>query len=341
MNVQSPKDKLQAKDYATDQEVRWCPGCGDYAIVKAMQNTMAEIEAKPENTVFISGIGCAARFPYYMATYGFHTIHGRAAAIATGTKLTNPDLDIWVISGDGDALSIGGNHLFHALRRNIDLQYILFNNEIYGLTKGQYSPTSKVGTRSPSTPMGSLDNPASATEFALGCGARFVARGIDTKQKHLPEVFKRARDHKGASFVEVFQNCIVYNDGVYGHFTDKTVADDQQIVCRHGEPLIFGKDSDKGLRFLPEKLKLEVIDIGKDAKTIDDVLIHDETNKLMAQLLASLKSPDFPTAIGVLYCEPGPTYDDEVKKQLEAEIGGKSDADFNEILKSGSTWAVD
>ena len=341
MNVQSPKDKLQAKDYATDQEVRWCPGCGDYAIVKAMQNTMAEIEAKPENTVFISGIGCAARFPYYMATYGFHTIHGRAAAIATGTKLTNPDLDIWVISGDGDALSIGGNHLFHALRRNIDLQYILFNNEIYGLTKGQYSPTSKVGTRSPSTPMGSLDNPASATEFALGCGARFVARGIDTKQKHLPEVFKRARDHKGASFVEVFQNCIVYNDGVYGHFTDKTVADDQQIVCRHGEPLIFGKDSDKGLRFLPEKLKLEVIDIGKDAKTIDDVLIHDETNKLMAQLLASLKSPDFPTAIGVLYCEPGPTYDDEVKKQLEAEIGDKSDADFNEILKSGSTWAVD
>ena len=341
MNVQSPKDKLQAKDYATDQEVRWCPGCGDYAIVKAMQNTMAEIEAKPENTVFISGIGCAARFPYYMATYGFHTIHGRAAAIATGTKLTNPDLDIWVISGDGDALSIGGNHLFHALRRNIDLQYILFNNEIYGLTKGQYSPTSKVGTRSPSTPMGSLDNPASATEFALGCGARFVARGIDTKQKHLPEVFKRARDHKGASFVEVFQNCIVYNDGVYGHFTDKTVADDQQVVCRHGEPLIFGKDSDKGLRFLPEKLKLEVIDIGKDAKTIDDVLIHDETNKLMAQLLASLKSPDFPTAIGVLYCEPGPTYDDEVKKQLEAEIGDKSDADFNEILKSGSTWAVD
>jgi len=341
MNVQSPKDKLQAKDYATDQEVRWCPGCGDYAIVKAMQNTMAEIEAKPENTVFISGIGCAARFPYYMATYGFHTIHGRAAAIATGTKLTNPDLDIWVISGDGDALSIGGNHLFHALRRNIDLQYILFNNEIYGLTKGQYSPTSKVGTRSPSTPMGSLDNPASATEFALGCGARFVARGIDTKQKHLPEVFKRARDHKGASFVEVFQNCIVYNDGVYGHFTDKTVADDQQIVCRHGEPLIFGKESDKGLRFLPEKLKLEVIDIGKDSKTIDEVLVHDETNKLMAQLLAGLKSPDFPTAIGVLYCEPGPTYDDEVKKQLEAEIDGKSGADFNEILQSGSTWAVD
>ncbi len=341
MNVQSPKDKLQSKDYATDQEVRWCPGCGDYAIVKAMQNTMAEIEAKPENTVFISGIGCAARFPYYMATYGFHTIHGRAAAIATGTKLTNPDLDIWVISGDGDALSIGGNHLFHCLRRNIDLQYILFNNEIYGLTKGQYSPTSKVGTRSPSTPMGSLDNPASATEFALGCGARFVARGIDTKQKHLPEVFKRARDHKGASFVEVFQNCIVYNDGVYGHFTDKTVADDQQIVCRHGEPLIFGKESDKGLRFLPEKLKLEVVDIGKDGRTIDDVLVHDETNKLMAQLLASLKSPDFPTAIGVLYCEPGPTYDDEVKKQLESEMDGKSDADFNEILQSGSTWAVD
>ena len=250
MNVQTPPEKLKAKDYATDQEVRWCPGCGDYAIVRAMQNTMEQLQAPPEKTVFISGIGCAARFPYYMATYGFHTIHGRAASIATGTKLANPELDIWVISGDGDALSIGGNHLMHVLRRNVDLQYILFNNEIYGLTKGQYSPTSKVGTRSPSTPLGSVDTPLSATEYALGCGARFVARGIDSQQKHLPDVFKRAHAHRGASFVEVFQNCIVYNNGVYDHFTDKSVAADQQIVCEHGQPLTFGAGGDKGLRLV-------------------------------------------------------------------------------------------
>ena len=194
MNVATRPEKITPKDYASDQEVRWCPGCGDYAIVRAMQKALADLQAPTDKTVFISGIGCAARFPYYMATYGFHTIHGRAASIATGTKLANPDLDVWVISGDGDSLSIGGNHLMHALRRNVDLQYILFNNEIYGLTKGQYSPTSQIGTRSPSTPLGSIDNPVSATEFALGCGARFVARGIDSQQKHLPEVlFSRTK----------------------------------------------------------------------------------------------------------------------------------------------------
>ena len=341
MNVQSNPSKLKAKDYATDQEVRWCPGCGDYAIVRAMQNTMAELQAPPEKTVFISGIGCAARFPYYMATYGFHTIHGRAAAIATGTKLANPELDVWVISGDGDSLSIGGNHLFHVLRRNVNLQYILFNNETYGLTKGQYSPTSQIGTRSPSTPLGSVDNPASATEFALGCGANFVARGIDSRQKHLPEVFKRARAHLGASFVEVFQNCIVYNDGVYDHFTDKNVANDQQIICEHNKPLIFGQDKNKGLRLVPNKMELEIVTIGDNGVSESDITLHDETNKLMAHLLAGMKSPTFPTAIGVLYCVQSPTYEVGIHDQLNSDFKLQPKADLNVLLRQGSTWTVD
>ena len=341
MNVQISPDKLKAKDYATDQEVRWCPGCGDYAIVRAMQNTMAELQAPREKTVFISGIGCAARFPYYMATYGFHTIHGRAAAIATGTKLANPDLDVWVISGDGDALSIGGNHLFHVLRRNINLQFILFNNEIYGLTKGQYSPTSQIGTRTPSTPLGSVDHPASAVEFALGCGAQFVARGIDSRQKHLPEVFKRARAHHGASFVEIFQNCIVYNDCIFDHFTEKSVAIDQQIVCEHNKPLMFGQENNKGLRIVPGQMALEVVTIGQNGITKDDIAIHDETNKIMAHLLADMKSPAFPTAIGVLYCNQKSTYETAIHEQLKSEIKNKPEADLNALLRQGSTWTVD
>ncbi len=229
MNAPTAIAQLTPKDFASDQEVRWCPGCGDYAVLKAVYKTLAEVGASKENTVFISGIGCAARFPYYMSTYGFHTIHGRAPAIASGVKLANPELDVWIVSGDGDALSIGGNHLLHVIRRNLDVQFLLFNNEIYGLTKGQYSPTSRVGTRSPSTPMGSVDRPVSATMFALGAGARFVARGIDTQQKVLPGVLARAHAHRGMSFVEIFQNCIVYNDGVFDDFTDRSVA--SQTSC--------------------------------------------------------------------------------------------------------------
>ncbi|MDG2032846.1 MAG: thiamine pyrophosphate-dependent enzyme, partial [Rhodospirillales bacterium] len=238
-------------------------------------------------------------------------------------------------------LSIGGNHLMHVLRRNVDLQYILFNNEIYGLTKGQYSPTSQVGTRSPSTPLGSVDTPLSATEYALGCGARFVARGIDSQQKHLPDVFKRAHAHRGASFVEVFQNCIVYNNGVYDHFTDKSVAADQQIVCEHGQPLTFGADGNNGLRLISGKMKLEIVTIGENGVTAQDVLVHDETNKMMAHLLAAMKSPAFPTAIGVLYCDPAPTYEAAVHAQLDSEKEKKPDADLNALLRQGSTWTVD
>ena len=245
MNVVSPIKPRTAKDYASNQEVRWCPGCGDYAILKAVQKTLADLAADPARTVFVSGIGCSSRFPYYMATYGFHTIHGRAPAIATGVKLANPDLDVWIVTGDGDALSIGGNHLLHLLRRNVDVQLLLFNNEIYGLTKGQYSPTSRPGTRSPSSPGGSLDQPVSPASFALGAGARFVARAIDT-QKQLVDVLKAAYDHRGASFVEIFQNCIVYNDEVFASFTEKNVAADAQLHVEHGKPLIFGADRPAG-----------------------------------------------------------------------------------------------
>ena len=247
MNVVAPAP-LSPKDYASDQEVRWCPGCGDYAILKAVQKVLADLKADPASTVFVSGIGCSSRFPYYMATYGFHTIHGRAPAVATGIKLANPDLDVWIATGDGDALSIGGNHLLHILRRNVDVQILLFNNEIYGLTKGQYSPTSRPGMRSPSSPGGSLERPVSPAAFALGAGARFVARSVDTLQKHLVEVLKQAHANRGASFVEIFQNCIVYNDEVFAGFTDRSVAADAQIHVEDGKPLTFGADRRRGLR---------------------------------------------------------------------------------------------
>ena len=289
--------------------------------------------------MFVSGIGCAARFPYYMETYGFHTIHGRAPAVATGLKLANPDLDVWVISGDGDALSIGGNHLFHLLRRNVDLQFLLFNNEIYGLTKGQYSPTSRLGTQSPSTPWGSLDNPASATVFALGAGGRFVARSLDSDQKHLPDVLKRAHAHKGTAFVEIFQNCKVYNDGVFDNFTEKAVAADMQVRVEHGKPLIFGKDGTKGLRLNRQALAVEVVTLGEDGVTEDDLIVHDETNKVLAQMLAAMEPPTLPVALGVLYCQPGPSYDEGVSNLVRSHKSAVK-PDFNNLLRSGHTWTV-
>ena len=340
MNVATPPEKLTPKDFTSDQEVRWCPGCGDYAILKSVRATLAELGVERHNTVFVSGIGCAARFPYYMETYGFHTIHGRAPAIATGLKIANPELDIWVISGDGDALSIGGNHLLHLLRRNVDMQFLLFNNEIYGLTKGQYSPTSKAGTRSPSTPLGSIDNPVSAASFALGSGARFVARSIDTLQKHMPPVLKRAHQHRGASFVEIFQNCIVYNDGAFGNFTDRDVAADKQIDVVHGEPLIFGADRNKGLRLKPGTMELEVVVIGEGGVSTDDILVHDETNRTLASMLAAMEPPTFPVAIGVLYCNPGPNYVDSLRDQTEAARKKAPAPDMNALLRSGHTWTI-
>jgi 2-oxoglutarate ferredoxin oxidoreductase subunit beta len=330
-------ERLTPKDYASDQEVRWCPGCGDYAILKAMQKTLADIGARRERTVFVSGIGCAARFPYYVSTYGFHTVHGRAPAIATGIKLANPELDVWVITGDGDCLSIGGNHTLHVLRRNVDLQLIMFNNEIYGLTKGQYSPTSRRGTRSPSTPQGSVENPVSACAFALGAGARFVARAVDTMQAHLVEVLKRAHAHRGASFVEVLQNCVVYNDGVFDHFTAKEVAPDSEILVEHGRPLLFGAEKNRGLRLVPGRLQLEVVTLGEGGVTVADILVHDEANRTLAGLLAALEPP-LPVALGVLYHSPAPTYEGEVYAQV-AQAGPASD-DLSRVLRGDRTWRV-
>ena len=341
MNVQTPAEKLSPKDFASDQEVRWCPGCGDYAIVKAVQRTLAELGVERQNTVFISGIGCASRFPYYMATYGFHTIHGRAPAIATGVKLANPELDVWVVSGDGDALSIGGNHLLHVLRRNVNLQFLLFNNEIYGLTKGQYSPTSRAGTKSPSTPQGSLENPVSAAAFALGAGGRFVARSVDTMQKHLPAVLARAHANVGASFVEILQNCLVYNDGAFADVTAKAVAADAQIHLEHGQPLIFGKDRDKGLRLKPGTLEVEVVQLGADGVGEDALLVHDETNHALATLLAVMEPPHFPVALGVLYCDPAPSYEVLVNDQVaEVEKAAQEAPEIDALLRHGHTWTV-
>jgi len=328
--------QLAPKDYASDQEVRWCPGCGDYAILKAVQKTCAELGVSRERTVFVSGIGCAARFPYYMSTYGFHTVHGRAPAIATGIKLANPDLDVWVMTGDGDGLSIGGNHMLHVLRRNVDLQIILFNNEIYGLTKGQYSPTSRRGTRSPSTPQGSIEYPVSACSFALGAGARFVARSIDTLQPHLVATLKRAHANKGASFVEILQNCVVFNDAVFDNITAKETAPDAQVLLEHGKPLLFGTKKDKGLRLKPGKLELEIVTVGGNGVSTADILVHDETNRPLAQLLAALEPP-FPVAMGVLYCNPAASYEQEVQTQLAAVQGN---GDLDALLNSERTWEV-
>jgi len=328
--------QLAPKDYASDQEVRWCPGCGDYAILKAVQKACADLGLTRERTVFVSGIGCAARFPYYMSTYGFHTVHGRAPAIATGIKLANPELDVWVMTGDGDGLSIGGNHMLHVLRRNVDLNIILFNNEIYGLTKGQYSPTSRRGTRSPSTPFGSVENPVSACAFALGSGARFVARSIDTLQPHLIGVLKRGHAHKGASFVEILQNCVVFNDAVFENITGKDVAADAQILLEHGKGLVFGKQKEKGLRLKPGKLELEIVTLGEGGVTAADILVHDETNRPLAMLLARLEPP-FPTAMGVLYCNPTESYEHDVYAQKGA-AQGKGDLDA--LLNSERTWEV-
>ncbi len=332
-------DKLTVADYSSDQEVRWCPGCGDYAILKTIQKLMPELNKPRENHVFISGIGCSSRFPYYMNTYGFHTIHGRAPSVATGVKLANPALDVWVITGDGDALSIGGNHTMHALRRNVDLNILLFNNEIYGLTKGQYSPTSKVGTRSPSTPEGSIDRPLSPCAIALGAGAPFVARSIDTEMKHLSAVIKEGYLHKGASFVEILQNCPIYNDGIFEQVKDKKIAADFRIEVEHGQPLLFGKDSNKGLRLNRASLKLEVVTLGDDA-ILEEILVHDKTNITQANLLAAMQGPHFPIAVGILYHNPVSAYVTDLEQQRLTLRETRGMGKLDKLLHSGHIWEI-
>jgi 2-oxoglutarate/2-oxoacid ferredoxin oxidoreductase subunit beta len=298
---------------------------------------MPELGSTPENTVFVSGIGCSSRFPYYMETYGFHTIHGRAPAVATGLKLANPKLDVWIITGDGDALSIGGNHTMHLLRRNLDCQIMLFNNEIYGLTKGQYSPTSRVGTNSPSTPYGSVDRPAAPCAFALGSGARFVARGFDVS-KNLPEVLKAAHAHRGAAFIEIFQNCIVYNKDVFEDFAAPKGAEDRQLWLRDGEPMLFAKGA-KGIALDGEALTLKVVDVVDGDWQAAGVIVHDVTNRSVAHMLVEMRFGEFPMALGVLYDDPRPTLEAEVLAQNAAVTAGKR-ADFAALLKKGQTWIV-
>ncbi len=319
---------LTARDFTTSQEVRWCPGCGDYAILKSVTKALADVGARPEKTAFVSGIGCAARFPYYVNSYGFHTIHGRAPAVATGLKLANPDLDVWVVTGDGDGLSIGGNHLMHTLRRNVDLKILLFNNEIYGLTKGQYSPTSRVGTASPSSPGGSVDSPVSPGQFVLGAGGQFFARGIDTDKVGMAHVLEAAHAYTGSAFVEIFQNCIVYNEDVFASFTNRKTAADTQLHLRHGEPMLLGNG--KGIGFNPDTWSLEVVDDPKQA------LVHDETNAVIARLLIDMQMP---VALGVIYRQPKATFTASFYAHHPSQMQRtKSVAEF---LPGPSPWTVD
>ncbi len=336
MSTAVATNKLTRKDFITDQDVRWCPGCGDYAILAQVQKVMPELGVARENIVFISGIGCSSRFPYYMNTYGFHSIHGRAPAIASGLKITRPELSIWVVTGDGDGLSIGGNHLIHLLRRNIDVNVLLFNNRIYGLTKGQYSPTSEMGKVTKSTPAGSADFPFSPLTVALGAQATFMARTIDVEAKHLQDMIKRAYAHKGTSFVEILQNCNIFNDGAFADLSDRDSKADHQLVLEHGKPMIFGKDRNKGIRLRDQKL--EVVTIGETISE-GDLLVHDEQNAMLAFLLAHMGPPQFPTPIGVLRAVERQLYEEIVAEQInKAQQRGIGDLD--ELLHRGDTWVV-
>ena len=331
---------LTAKDFASDQEVRWCPRCGDYSILAQMKKVLPTLGIPKENFVFVSGIGCSSRFPYYMETYGFHGIHGRAPAIATGVKLCRPDLQVWVITGDGDALSIGGNHLMHAIRRNVDLKIILFNNQIYGLTKGQYSPTSPLGARTKSTPYGSVDNPLSPLSVAIGTEATFVARSVDVDIKHLTMVLERAAHHKGTAFVEVYQDCNVFNSGAFAYASKKDEKDDNVLYLEHGKPLIFGKNRDKGIR-VSEMNRPEVVEL-KSGVQEDDLLFHDERAEepSLAFMLARMRYPKFPEPVGVYRAVERPTYDEAVTSQMQESIRTQGEGDLEALFNSGDTWTV-
>jgi 2-oxoglutarate ferredoxin oxidoreductase subunit beta len=331
---------LTANDFASDQDVRWCPGCGDYSILAQMKKVLATVGVPREKMVFVSGIGCSSRFPYYMNTYGIHSIHGRAPAVATGLKLTRPDLTVWVITGDGDGLSIGGNHLMHAIRRNVDLKIVLFNNQIYGLTKGQYSPTSPLGKVTKSTPLGTVDSPLNPLSIAIGAEATFVARSIDVNIKHLGTVLKRAAEHRGVAFVEVYQNCNVFNDGAFEYATGRDTKADTTLELEHGKPLIFGKNRDRGIRL--NGTEPEVVELGKGISE-DDLVFHDEraTEPTLAYLLSRMRQPHFPEPIGVYRAIQRPTYDALVDNQLQEARRAKGDGDLLALFNAGDTWTVE
>jgi 2-oxoglutarate/2-oxoacid ferredoxin oxidoreductase subunit beta len=329
--------QLTAKDFKSDQEVRWCPGCGDYAILAALQGFMPELGLARERIVFISGIGCAARFPYYMQTYGMHSIHGRAPAIATGLSTSRPDLSVWVVTGDGDALSIGGNHLIHALRRNVNVKILLFNNQIYGLTKGQYSPTSELGKVTKSTPMGSLDYPFNPVSIALGAEATFVARSIDTDRKHLTDVLRKAASHQGAAFVEIYQNCNIYNDGAFDAVRDQK---ENRILLEHGQPIRFGADGERGVVQRADG-SCEIVDVGAVGE--DALLRHDEHHpepSLAFALSRLAHTPHGPTPLGVFRAVERPIYNELMEGQLAAAKEAKGVGDLGTLLRAGDTWTI-
>jgi 2-oxoglutarate ferredoxin oxidoreductase subunit beta len=340
MSVDIPLPVLKPADFASDQDVRWCPGCGDYSILAQMKKVMPTLGIPREKIVFISGIGCSSRFPYYMNTYGMHSIHGRAPAVATGLKTVRPDLHVWVITGDGDGLSIGGNHLMHAIRRNLDINIVLFNNRIYGLTKGQYSPTSPLGKKTKSTPMGAVDNPLHPLSLAIGCEATFVARSIDINIKHLGETLKRAAEHQGTAFVEVYQNCNIFNDGAWEYATERNSKADTTLELVHGKPLIFGKNRDKGIRL--NGMDPEVVELGKGISE-DDLLFHDEKapEPSLAYLLSRMRYEDgFPEPIGVFRCVERPRYDAMVNEQIDQATNKLGVGDLSKLFRSGETWDV-
>ncbi|RLA62721.1 MAG: 2-oxoacid:ferredoxin oxidoreductase subunit beta [Epsilonproteobacteria bacterium] len=326
------------KDFVSDQEVKWCPGCGDYAILSSVQLAMTKIGKDKKDIVFISGIGCSSRFPYYMDTYGMHTIHGRAPGFATGLKLANPNLEVWLVTGDGDGLSIGGNHLIHILRRNINVNIILFNNEIYGLTKGQYSPTSEPGLVTKSSPYGSIDRPFSIASLAIGAGVTFFAKTIDTDPKHMIEVFQKASEHKGTSMIEVYQNCVIFNDKVHDEYTNRMKRDDTTLRLEDGKPMIFGKEKNKGIHWGGDKP--EVVTIGENGISESDLMVHDEKDIFKAHMYSAFHHPEFPVPLGVLRQVERPVYEESVVNQINQVVEKKGPGDMSKLLKSGETWEV-
>ena len=339
--IAPPPGELTKKDFVSNQEVRWCPGCGDYAILNNVQKVMPELGIAREKMVFVSGIGCSSRFPYYMNTYGFHSIHGRAPAIATGIKTANPELSVWVITGDGDALSIGGNHFMHVLRRNLDINYILFNNRIYGLTKGQYSPTSVFGQRTKSTPMGVIDYPVNPLSLAIASEATFVARSIDIDVKHLGAMVEAAARHKGVSFLEVYQNCNIFNDHAFDYFAERSVRQDRVLYLEHGKPMIFGKDRNQGIRM--NGAHPEVVTIGENGVTEADLLVHDINlqDPSVAFMLARMEQPEFPQPVGIFRAVDRPSYDEMMTEQIETAIARSGPGSLEKLIYSGDMWTVD
>lgn len=330
---------LKAKDFATDQDVRWCPGCGDYSILKQVQSVFAELGLDKDNVAVISGIGCSSRFPYYTDTYGMHSIHGRAPAFVSGLKLANPELNIWMVTGDGDGLSIGGNHTMHILRRNFDVNMMLFNNQIYGLTKGQYSPTSEVQKKTKSTPYGSIDQPVNPVAFALGCNASFVARSMDRDPKHLKAMLHRSQAHKGTSLLEIYQNCNIFNDGAFFEFTDKATKADRALFVENGQPLVFGNESQYGIRI--NGLSPQVVNLSEGKYAVDDLWVHDEQDIYKANTLARFfDDPDFPRPFGVIYANERPTYDEMALAQVDDVKATLGAGDLDALLAGNMTWEI-